>query len=457
MLSEVLHRINRSELKGKLFLYQQTLSTRVADIVTFLGSVFETRRGFTWDDFSGKIVIIDTSGMDETAQVLFKNFEIMDIKYYCGTHPDAKMTVVLDELHRFSAFRKGDMFKPILLDTVKTGLKRKLNFYMGEQNASSIDQDILGNAPTKFVYKTQDERDRRPLGYSLNLDRERTQELAFLPREHCLYHSETLEEATLIRIPHLRLADRTKEVTEWSEPFIREAHRRFSDKLRVDPGIEISESGHQDVEKPGHADEKRDSGYRVLSNQWKRYVNDCIGFPADNRKKRQKRLGLGNWELTKMVSALSRNNLIRSHQVSWGKPGSSEIIDEATEEGHKFVGRMFTPLKGKGSHYHKLIQQKLSQRLKNVVIEYNGADCAWIKPSGVTVALEVELAPESPHILTNIRRDLSRPGPRGFLFSAVWIVCVNKKDMEKISYVVKESLEPRLLDKVEFKVLRDLI
>ena len=112
---------------------------------------------------------------------------------------------------------------------------------------------------------------------------------------------------------------------------------------------------------------------------------------------------------------------------------------------------------GRGSFYHRIIQLKLSQSLKNVVIEYNGADLAWLKPNGVTVALEVEFSPESPHILTNIRRDLSRPGPRGFLFSAVWIICINKKDMEKISYLVRESLEPSLRNRVEFKLLREVL
>ena len=456
-LSEVLHHINRSEQKGKLFLYQQTLSTRVADIVIFLGPVYETKRGFTWDDFKGKIVVIDMSGMDETAQVLFKNFEIMDIKFYCRTHPDSKMTVVLDELHRFLTFREGEMFKPILLDAIKTGLKKNLNFFMGEQNASSVHQDIRGNAPTKFVYKTQDERDRKPLGYSLNLDRERMQELAFLPREHCIYHSETLEGPVLIRIPHLYLTDKSREVAEWSEPFIKESHRRFGEKPRMDSGIEIREFGYQDNEESGPTYEKKDSGYQVLSNQWKGYINDCIDFPVDNRKKHQKRLGLSNWELVKITSALSRNNHIKPHQVSWGKPGSSEIIDEVTEQGYRFVGKKYTPLKGKGSFYHRIIQLKLSRTLKNVVIEYNGADLAWIKPNGVTVALEVELSPENKHILTNIRRDLSVPGPRGFLFSAVWIVCINKKDMEKISCLVNESLEPSLRNRVEFKLLREVL
>lgn len=225
----------------------------------------------------------------------------------------------------------------------------------------------------------------------------------------------------------------------------------------MDSGIEIREFGYQDNGESGPTYEKKDSGYRVLSNQWKRYINDCIEFPADNRKKRQKRLGLSNWELTKMTSALSRNNLIRSHQISWGRPGSSEIVDEVSEDGFKFVGKSYAPVPGRGSFYHRIIQLKLSQSLKNVVIEYNGADLAWIKPSGVTVALEVELSPDNQHILTNIRRDLSLPGPRGFLFCAVWIICLNKEAIEKISYLVRESLEPSLRNRVEFKLLREVL
>ncbi|MGD8535284.1 MAG: hypothetical protein PVF66_05480 [Candidatus Aminicenantes bacterium] len=408
--------------------------------------------------------IVEKSSIIETGKIfdpgylrLFINFLLAWLMVFREFNPSqgTKNILILEEAHDFylsnKIDRRSDLSEPFIYTIPREMRKRNFSIGFVCHSPKLMPIHVLSTISDFFIFNLPNISDIPYVALPAGLTEEEIEELPNLKNRQCVRKARWASQAYLTQIK--------KFDTHHAEPGLIEEFRKETLKALspVRTSIVFNVDDSEEVGESEHPDEKAGWRFRVLSSQSKGFVSDCIKFPADNRKKRQKRLGHGNWELAKMVSWLSRNNLIKPHWISWGKPGSSEIIDEATEEGFKFVGKKYVPLCGKGSFYHRIIQLKLSESLKNVVIEYNGADCAWIKPSGVTFALEIELSPESPHILTNIRRDLSIPGPRGFLFSAVWIVCVNKKDMEKISYMVKESLEPKLLDKVEFKLLRDLI
>lgn len=434
-LSEVLYHINKQKLSGKLFQYQQTLSSRVADSTIFLGPIFETTRGFTWDDFKGKIVAIDMFGMDETANLLFMNFELMDIKFYMKSHPDARMTIVLDELHSFCPFRKGELFKPILLYCIKTLLKRDVNFHMNEQNASSVRQEIFGNAPTKSVFKTQDERDRRPIKSSLNLDKEQDRELALLPRQHCLYLSETLDEAVPIKIPDLRLVDKTQEVIEWSEPFIKESHSRFRERIRGNSKIEVSETTHRE------AIPAMDDAEIVV-------LRTIAEKPFLKKSEYASILNLPMPTFNRITSSLASLGLVEEYRVNPGGKGGSFSSLWITENGCESAGldyaEVSSSIKGKGSREHVALQNRIVTKLnrRGIPAEVEGningknADIKVIQ-DGKVYAWEIELNVESGNrqIIKNIIDDLNRGA------DSVRVLVRNKRDMETLWEILDKHVK----------------
>jgi hypothetical protein len=195
--------------------------------------------------------------------------------------------------------------------------------------------------------------------------------------------------------------------------------------------------------------EKPKPGYGI--NIWKEFLLIVAENPDAPKSQRQKRMGMTKWEYEKLESDLERNGLIKLHKISFGKPGDSSVYAELLPEGFGYLGVPYRPLPGKGSYAHKLAQYRLSKSMKNVSIEYRGADLVWFKAKGEKWALEIETECND-HVLTNVKRDLEESG-----FSRVWIMCRNEKLKEEIRYLLETKLEPELLDRVEFKLLRELI
>jgi len=207
--------------------------------------------------------------------------------------------------------------------------------------------------------------------------------------------------------------------------------------------------------------------YRVLPGPIKTYAHDprkstpiltvykdiliyLIENPDANQSTIKNDLGFSQWEFTKHTDAMKRREYIKEYVISLGKKGSPGTYFEVLKAGFDYLCRPYRPLPGKGDFPHRLIQYLVAKQVKGI-IELRGADVGWERPNGEKIAIEIEMECND-HVLTNIRRDLVES-----VFSRVWLLCKNEKLREEINYLLKTRLEPELLEKIDVKLMREIV
>lgn len=183
---------------------------------------------------------------------------------------------------------------------------------------------------------------------------------------------------------------------------------------------------------------------------YKDYLVHIEEHPAANRNERKNALGWSQWELTRITGDMEKKEFIKGHKISFGKKGSPGTYDEILKPGFDYLCKPYRPLLGKGSFEHRLLQYMISKKVRGSV-ELRGADVGWIKPNGEKIAIEIELEC-TEHILTNVKRNLLESG-----FSREWIVCKNEKLREEINFLLKTRLKPELLEKIDVKLMREIV
>ena len=146
--------------------------------------------------------------------------ELLDLMLY-AERPHAPLTVVLDELHRFAPLEKRYGFtEPALVDSVKTMLKLRVNFWYAEQNPGMmVHPAIFANTGVHFAFRMPSIRDRLPVLYAINVSSKKQEEaVGELERRHCLVYSDSLGKVVLIRTPDLEIRDLREEAHELVSP-----------------------------------------------------------------------------------------------------------------------------------------------------------------------------------------------------------------------------------------------
>ncbi|MBN2245293.1 MAG: hypothetical protein JW755_05570, partial [Candidatus Aminicenantes bacterium] len=410
-ITEIYEYAKKQKIPGQNLRRIQSFETVLNRTSSLQNTGFDGHKMHRLEILTEKPTIIETGHLFDPIYLrFFMNVLLAQLMFYREFNPSplSRNALLIEESHDFYLLNKigkrSDLSDPFIYTIPREMRKRGFSISFICHSPFLMPAQVMCTISDFSIFNLPNVKDIPVVALPAGLSKDEIEELPKLKQRQCVRKANWASQAYLTEIHNFE--------SQVPDPKRVEEFRKETMKLLSPVRVSF-------VPNPVDSEYKSDSssnvsggesGYQALSNQWKSYIRDCKKFPLDNRKMRQKRLGLSNWELTKMVSALSRYKLIIPHRISWGKRGSAELIDEVTEEGSRFIGESYAPLKGKGSFFHRIVQLKLSKSLKNVVIEYNGADLAWIKPNAVTIALEVELNPGTPHILTNIRRDLTIPG-----------------------------------------------
>jgi len=453
-----------SIISRKLFEYQQSLINVLGNLSLHLGSVYNNpiSKGFSFEDFEGKVAVIDISGLrDPIALKFFVAKELLDLTLYVEK-PHPPMTVVLDELHRFAPLEKryGQFAENILIDAVKTMLKYKVNFWFAEQNPGMmVNPAIFANTGTHFAFRMPSVKDRWPVLYAINVSgKEQEQAVGELEKRHCLVYSDSLGKAILIRTPDLDIKDLREEASRWSAPAIEAYHDRFLAESPPGRRASVKEAG---TGKPHEgATQSPPSVQELIKKQMAHHRAD---FPLSGITETYLAVGLsheiGKRHLKEMLSLRSLEGPERIPAP--GKGNKTRDCYVVTEEGCRVLGLDWQKarLPGKGS-----LKSRLAARMIGTYLEHQGAvvryehtlsrggiskaaDVAVLEKDGSITAYEFENT--NSHAVENIKRN-AEVG-----FRKTVVVCPTTRALESARKLIERELEPNLKESVTFATLRE--
>jgi len=166
---ELVRQIEEMQATGKMHQYKIALLSGLKGLAGPFGAVYNHRLGFTWEDFRGKVVVINLFGMDPLARTIFISIEMSELYMLAASDPDFRVTAVFDEFYRFaSAGRKDGNGVSSAGEVAKTGRKRQFQIIGIEQNVSLAEPAILGNMDVFAAFRPRDPKDRHIRAVVLN-------------------------------------------------------------------------------------------------------------------------------------------------------------------------------------------------------------------------------------------------------------------------------------------------
>jgi hypothetical protein len=419
------------------FGFLETLENRFR---LFLGTPFDGRESCSLEKIPKKSMIIRIGKIkDDMLLKPFVNFFLSLLMLYREYNPWKGPTtpIFLEESHRYF-YRKiedrADLSEPILFQIARQCRKRGYSLIFVDHCPHLLFPQIFANISNFFIFSLPDYRDVQAVGFPMGLDEEQVQAIPELGPRDAIVKSDKKSQPYMVRVRHFEsIPIGTRELEEFSRRSLQELGPLMS------------------APEPARPYACSEEVKKRFINLWHDYLMHALENPELNRNQRKKDLGLGQWEMTKLVDDLKRNDFIKEHRISFGKEGNPGVFDEVLKAGFDYVGAAFKPLRGRGDYPHCLIQYMISKQVKGTV-ELRGADVGWMRKDGESIAIEVEMNPENrEELLKNIRRDLDS----GFL--KVWVVCRNESEREKIQYIIETWLDFEDHEKVDVKLLRQLI
>lgn len=365
------------------------------------------------------------------------------------------VVIIIDEasaLFNQQLAERSDLGEPMLSRAIRELRKRRVGFLLADQTFSLIPSQVTANANIRLAMRTINGSCLRGIAQSMSLTREQVECLPLLERRVGVFQSGDWPQPVMVQITEVPRVSLSEERREMNAYLVSQLHW-----VRAGASSEPATAGE-----PRDRQTTRPPAFDTREF-WREFLRTVIDRPAWNLSERRAHLGnVAPSTMKRIVVELVTVGYIHPPiSLPLGTRGNPPKFVEITEAGCDFVGADYgkARLAGLGKFSTRLIVRLIQERLEregqsSIVEAYrNGkaADIAIHHQDGNETAIEVESDHSVAHITDNIKKDFDAG------FARVIVVAMNGEAQVAIRRRVMAAVEPAAWDRVDVRLLKDMI
>ena len=329
--------------------YWETAFNRISVLLTLMGDVYDTSRGFDLEVLLDQNLVIDLQGISDSHH----RFLVSDL-FSCTMairerRPQEHVVIfAIDELHRYA--RSGpsyDPWEPYIHTVARLGRKRGIGILVSDQVPSQIPSAVMANMSTRIAVRTVNGPCKETIGRSMSLSAEQRDWLSEMPMRVAVVHSLFHPRPFAIAIPEQRYDEAL------SDEELRALRKEFLAELSFEPR----------KEQPSTVKEEK-NGAPALPKEVIDYMVAVDKNPFLAATERDAALGITAYKGVKLRSELKKRGLATEHRVSLFRRGKNLLLLDLTAEAYEVFRTMKIKRaehRGKGGVVHRFWQYKVRE------------------------------------------------------------------------------------------------